>query len=136
MENLYELMREFLRKRGIVASDTERGRLSFSVNSLNYIFEFFENDPFFFRLWLPKITNKCQAYDNMSNDIQRLNRNFKVAKIIVQENNELWIVADQFVYSTIQIDYLFERIIQAMGDMINEYHQLENQQINGTEGHQ
>ena len=68
-------------------------------------------------------------------DIQRLNRNFKVAKIVSQENRNLWIVADHFIFSISQIGSLFERIIQAMGDMIREYHQIGIQRYNGTERH-
>ena len=71
--------------------------------------------------------------NQLSDDIQNLNRNFKVAKIVSQENHELRIIADQFVFSTSQIDSLFERVIQAMGDMIKEYHQMEIKRNNGTE---
>lgn len=136
MENIYDLMIEYLRKKGIVADTNGRGRISFSINNLHYIFEVFEPDQYFFRMSLPQITNNTQALEQLSADIQRLNQNFKVAKIISTENHELWIVADQFVFSTTQIDSLFERIIQAMRDMIREYHILENQRNNGTEGRQ
>ena len=136
MENLYDLMMEYLRKRGIVADTNDRRRISFSINNLHYIFEVFEPDQFFFRMSLPQITNNAQALVQLSDDIQRLNWNFKVAKIVSQDNRGLGIVADQFVFSTSQIDSLFERIIQAMGDMIREFHQLEIQQNNGAEGHQ
>lgn len=136
MENLYDLMIEYLRKRGIVADTNDRRRISFSINSLHYIFEVFEPDQFFFRMSLPQITNNAQALVQLSDNIQRLNWNFKVAKIVSQDNRGLGIVADQFVFSTSQIDSLFERIIQAMGDMIREFHQLEIQQNNGAEGHQ
>lgn len=135
MDNVYDLMIEYLRKRGIVADTNDRKRIVFSVNNLHYIFEVFEPDQFFFRMSLPQISNNTQALEQLSDDIQRLNRNYKVAKIISQENRELWIVADQFVFSTSQIESLFERIIHAMGDMIKEYHQIEIQRNNGTEGH-
>lgn len=135
MENIYDLMIDYLQKRGIVADINDRKRISFSVNNLHYMFDVFEPDQFFFRMSLPQITNNVQALNQLSDKIQELNRNFKVAKIISQENNELWIVADQFVFSTSQIDSLFERVIQAMGDMIKAYHQIEIQQNNGTEGH-
>ena len=129
-------MIEYLRKRGIVADTNDRKLISFSVNNLHYIFEVFEPDQFFFRMSLPQITNNVQALNQLSDDIQNLNRNFKVAKIVSQENHELRIIADQFVFSTSQIDSLFERVIQAMGDMIKEYHQMEIKRNNGTEEHQ
>lgn len=136
MENIFDLMIEYLRKRGIVADTNDRKLISFSVNNLHYIFEVFEPDQFFFRMSLPQITNNVQALNQLSDDIQNLNRNFKVAKIVSQENHELRIIADQFVFSTSQIDSLFERVIQAMGDMIKEYHQMEIKRNNGTEEHQ
>lgn len=136
MDNIYDLMIEYLRKRGIVADVNDRNRISFSVNNLHYLFDVFEPDQFFFRMSLPQITSNAQAVVQFSDDIQRLNRTFKVAKIVSLENHELWIVADQFVFSTNQIDSLFERVIHAMGDMIKEYRQIEIQQNNGTEGHQ
>lgn len=136
MENIYDLMKEYLQKRGIVADTNDKGRIRFSVNNLNYVFEVFDPDPYFFRMSLPQISDNVQAYKLISEEIQGLNRSFKVAKIVVQENHDLWIMADQFVFSISQIESLFERIIQAMGEMIREYRRIEIRHNNGTEGHQ
>lgn len=127
MDNIYAFMLEFLKKRGIVAEEKEHGTLTFSVNNLNFIFQTFEPDPFFFRLSLPQINQKENAFNFLSKDIQKLNVSFKVAKIVEMENNTLWVIADQFVFSTNKIDLLFDRLIQAMSDMIKNFHQLEIQ---------
>ena len=100
-------MREFLKKRGIEVDEKGSGALIFSVNNLRFLFQVFEPDLNFFRLSLPSINNNTKAYEQLHDEIQQLNRDYKVAKIIEQDNHSLWIIADQFVYSTIQIDMLF-----------------------------
>ena len=45
MEGLYYLMREYLKKSAIKAQDVGNGRLFFSVNGLNFIFDANESDP-------------------------------------------------------------------------------------------
>ena len=113
--------------------DDSKGSLYFSVNNLHFIFETFDPDPFFFRISLPQINKNAEIVEQLSEDIQQLNMSFKGAKIVDEGRKSLWIVADQFVYSTDQIDFLFDRIIQAMTDMIKEYHKLEHK--NETTGH-
>lgn len=132
MENIYVLMREFLKKRGIEVDEKGSGALIFSVNNLRFLFQVFEPDLNFFRLSLPSINNNTKAYEQLHDEIQQLNRNYKVAKIIEQDNHSLWIIADQFVYSTIQIDMLFDRLVQAMTDMIKDYYNKERNN-HGTE---
>lgn len=127
MDNIYAFMLEFLKKRSIVAEEKEHGTLTFSVNNLNFIFHSFESDPFFFRLSLPQINQKENAFNLLSKEIQKLNVSFKVAKIVEMENHTLWVIADQFVFSTNKIDLLFDRLIDAMSDMIKNFHQLEIQ---------
>ena len=133
MDNLNILMREFLKKRGIVVEDKtgEPFALYFSVNNLHFIFETNDPDPFFFRISLPQINRSTQIVEQLSKAIQQLNMSYKGAKIVDGGNKNLWIVADQFVYSTDQIDFLFDRIIQAMTDMIREYYKLEQDETTG-----
>lgn len=131
MESIFQLMRDYLKKSGIKAHDVGNGRLIFSVNNLNYIFECNENDQHFFRLSLPQINRQGVQIANIEQRIQQLNRNYKVAKIVRDNDGSLWIIADTFVYSTDNVEPLFFRLTQAMTDMINEYRTIENQG-NGT----
>ena len=124
-------MRDYLKKSGIKAHDVGNGRLIFSVNNLNYIFEANENDQHFFRLSLPQINRQGVQIANIEQRIQQLNKNYKVAKIVRDNDGSLWIIADTFVYSTDNVESLFFRLTQAMTDMINEYRTIENQG-NGT----
>lgn len=132
MDNLYNLMKELLKKRGIEVEEKGSGALMFSINNLKFVFQVIEQDPYFFRLSLPGINNDTRAYERLHDEIQRMNRNYKVAKIVMQDNHSLWIIADQFVYSTAQFDSLFDRLIQAMTDMIKGYYLIEREN-HGTE---
>ena len=131
MDNLFQLMRDFLKKSGINANDVGNGRLLFSVNSLNFIFDSSDNDPHFLRLALPQINRQEVSVENVEQQIYQMNRNYKVTKIVRNNDGTLWILADAFVYSTDNVEPLFVRLIQALTDMINEYRTLENNG-NGT----
>lgn len=119
-------MREYLKKSGIDAQEVGNSRISFSVNNLNYYFEANDSDPYFLRLALPRINRQgLQIDDNIEQQISRLNRNYKVAKIIRVPDDALWIVADVFVYSIENVDSLFARLIQVLREMIGDYRTIE-----------
>ena len=132
MDSLYSLIHDFLKKRGIKANDEISGSFSFSVNGLNFICDTNDNDPYFLRLTLPRINRPDALLAEMAEDIQRLNRMFKVAKIVKGADNFLWIYADTFIYSSDQIDLLIDRLLQAMTDMINSYFSIEKVNNDGT----
>lgn len=132
MDNLYDLMRDFLKKRGINAKEEKSGSLKFSVNGLNFICDTTDSDPYFLRLQLPRINSVDAQIDNLSDDIQQLNRSFKVTRIVKGTDGFLWVIADIFVYSTENIDNVFERLIKAMTEMINDYYNLEREKGHGT----
>lgn len=131
MESIYQQMREFLKNRGINANEAGNGRLLFSVNGLNFIFDASDKDPHFMRLTLPQINRKGIQVDNLNQQIHQLNQNYKVAKIVRVPDGTLWIFADAFVYNEDNSEALFVRLIQALTDMINEYRTIENNG-NGT----
>lgn len=83
--------------------------MSFSLNGLNFICDTTDTDPYFLRLQLPRINSVDAQIDNIYDDIQQLNRSFKVSKIVKGKDGLLWVVADVFVYSTENIDSVFER---------------------------
>ena len=127
MGNFLMTMREFLKKRGINASEENPGSMKFSVNTLNLICETTDKDPFFFRISLPRINNTDAQIKRLSEDIQTLNRSYKVVKIVKGADGYLWIIADLFIYSTDNIESMYDRVIQAMTEMINDYRKLEKE---------
>lgn len=131
MGNIYQSMLDFLKKSGIQANEVGNGRIFFSVNGLNFIFDTNDNDPHFLRLALPQINRQGVQVENLEQHIFRLNRNYKVSKIVRDTDNSLLILADAFIYSIDNIEPLFVRLIQASTDMINDYRQIESNG-NGT----
>lgn len=131
MDSLYQIMREFLKKRGINAQEIGNGRLLFSVNGLNFVCDANDSDPHFLRLALPQINRSGVRIENIVQLIQQLNKNYKVAKIIKDQDGSLLMIADAFVYSTENAESLFIRLIQALTDMIKEYRLIEEKE-NGT----
>lgn len=131
MGSIYQSMLDFLKKSGIQANEVGNGRLFFSVNKLNFIFEANDNDPHFLRLALPQINRQDVQVKTLEQQIFQLNRNYKVSKIVRDTDNSLFILADAFIYSIDNIEPLFVRLIQASTDMINDYRKIENNG-NGT----
>lgn len=132
MDSLNVIMREFLKKRGISTSEEKPDSMKFSVNTLNFLCEATEKDPYFLRLSLPRINNVEAQIDRLTEDIQLLNRSYKVAKIVKGADGYLWIIADLFIYSTENIESMYDRIIQAMTEMINDFRKLEIEKGYGT----
>lgn len=131
MGSIYQSMLEFLKKSGIQANEVGNGRMFFSVNGLNFIFDANDNDPHFLRLALPQINRQGVQVDNLEQHIFQLNRNYKVSKIVRDTDNSLLILADAFIYSIDNIEPLFVRLIRASTDMIKDYRKIENEG-NGT----
>lgn len=111
----------YLDKNGLkYVSYKESGTLSFSLNNLNYLFQWQERDPNYFRIALPNIESAPISNDRM-NIINQLVASFKVAKAITMEDGNLWLVAETFVYSSDNVDSLFARMIYLLGQIIDEY---------------
>lgn len=132
MGNFLMTMREFLKKRGINASEEKPDSMKFSVNTLNFLCETTDKDPFFLRISLPRINNVDAQIERLSEDIHTLNRSYKVVKIVKGADGYLWIIADLFIYSTDNIESMYDRVIQAMTEMINDYRKIEKEKGYGT----
>ena len=113
----------YLRNREIHHKEIN-GLIVFSVNSLNYVFEDQERDPNYFRLMLPGVG---KWNDENIQIITDLNWDFKVAKLI-KTGEYLTISAESFVYSEVNIDVLFNRIITLLGDVIPGTYKKRGQQ--------
>ena len=111
----------YLDKNGLkYISYKESETLSFSLNNLNYLFQWQERDPNYFRFALPNIENAPIGNDRLA-IINELIASFKVAKAITIEGGNLWLVAETFVYSSENIESLFARMIFLLGQIIEEY---------------
>lgn len=94
--------------------------LTFRYNNLIFIFEYFEGDPYFYRLALPGIFEINDSYSQwIYKKIDEYGFKFKVARL-VKNNNEIWAIADTFVYSDDNINQLFKRTISCLISIYNE----------------
>lgn len=121
---MIQTFQNYLTNRGITPNvlDQAQTLLSFQQNDINFLFSYRRNqDPTYIRVMIPNIgildTNNAQ-------DILRLcqlTSEYKVGKFIIEDNNQIWIVAEAFLY--IQSDHvrLFDRLISVLTDMLNEY---------------
>lgn len=95
-------------------------RISFERKGLNYLFLYNREDPVYFRLILPKVlkiteNNKAQ----ISNYVNLVNQSVKVAKATIIDE-DVWISVEQFVYSTENIEDLFDRVFLVFETFISE----------------
>lgn len=99
------------------------GNVYFVINGLNFIFEWKETDPSYTRVMLPNIDFKN---DQTIEIVMRINREYKVAKII-EVDNHLWAVAESFVVSAENIDFIFNRLIKLLIDVYTAYYEQKEQ---------
>lgn len=119
---MLEIIRQFLRNRGINANDINESTFSFTDNGLNYTFVHDRiDDPFYFRLILLNVSQvNPENREEILNRINNRNVRFKVAKSVIVNDN-VWIVAEQFVYSHDRITDLFERTMELLQAYINDF---------------
>lgn len=124
---MIQTFQNYLTNRGISSSflDQTQTLLSFQQNDINFLFSYRINqDPTYVRLMIPNIGTLDV---NNSQEILRLcqlTSQYKVGKFIIEENNQIWIVAEAFLY--IQADHarLFDRLLSVLVDMFNEYRSI------------
>ena len=111
----------YLNKNGlkyVLYKDSET--LSFSLNNLNYLFQWQEQDLNYFRIALPNVDNP-QLSTERTGIINQLVAGYKVAKAITMNDGNLWLVAESFIYSSDNVDKLFARMIYLLGQIFDEY---------------
>ena len=124
---MIQTFQNYLTNRGISSSflDQTQTLLSFQQNDINFLFSYRRNqDPTYVRLMIPNIGTLDV---NNSQEILRLcqlTSQYKVGKFIIEENNQIWIVAEAFLY--IQADHarLLDRLLSVLIDMFNEYRSI------------
>ena len=98
----------------------ESETLSFSLNNLNYLFQWQKSDMNYFRIALPNVENTPLPNERIA-IVNQLVAGYKVAKAITMEDGNLWLVAETFIYSSDNIDKLFARMIYLLGQIIEDY---------------
>lgn len=96
---LYQSFRRYLRNKSISVEDSsiEGTTIVFRHNNLTYVYLYDSENPYYFRLLLPRIAD----YENL--DEARLNKKalelsgeYKIAKIVVMDN-QIWVSFEQMI---------------------------------------
>lgn len=91
----------------------------FRKDGLSFLFQHSTDDPYYFRLSLPKIAQASEIR-NVHDIINELCIQYKVMKMTVVED-ELWIITEQFVYCRENINSLFSRLISLIEEVFRAF---------------
>lgn len=121
---MIQTFQNYLANRGITSTflDPAQTLLSFQQNDINFLFSYRRNqDPTYVRIMIPNIGTLDTENNQEVMRICQLTSEYKVGKFIIEEDNQIWIVAEAFLY--IQSDHvrLFDRLLSVLTDMFNEY---------------
>lgn len=100
------------------SEDKEHNIISFKYNELSYLFVTQNDTGNYFRMILPRILAVGETERNeMLESLNEMNSNFKCVKSTI-ENNEVWMKVEQLVYSTQDVNTLFNSTLQLLESVI------------------
>ena len=120
---MIRVFQTFLDKRNIPSSfvDEQRTMLHFTIDNINYLFSYnFNEDPVYVRIIIP---NAGEVDLNEAEDVRMLydlTNTYKVGKAYAA-NGQVWFSTEAFIYIKEEVDPLFQRMIQVLHDMLNQY---------------
>lgn len=124
---LYQSFVNYLQKKNIPKeSGSSEGTILFKYNNLNYVFVYDVEEPYYFRLLLPRISD-C----NDGNDIGlyryalELSNKYKVGKMVII-NNSIWVSFEQIVMNpNADNDFIYDmaiRVLSSFRKSFSQYH--------------
>lgn len=114
-------IRAFLEEKGIQYELPDQTLVKFSLDGLNFLFQYREeDDPQFIRILLPRVENVNGNEADVFKRMIDVSSSIKVVKSIVS-NNEVWLAAEQFMSSTDNIAQVFDRMISVLRLAYNHY---------------
>ena len=123
--SIFQKFVEYLSSRGLAYTTASDTIINYNYKGLNYMFQSFQDtDPYYFRIMLPKVSNK-PVDRNMLNMINTINRDYKAVKTVEFESGVIWLVLETFVYSMDGIDQLFTRVMETLEEVITLYRKKE-----------
>ena len=119
IKELSQQFKHFLVDKDIdFGEDKEHNIISFKYNELSYLFVTQNDTGNYFRMILPRILAVGETERNeMLETLNEMNSNFKCVKSTI-ENNEVWMKVEQLVYSTQDVNTLFNSTLQLLESVI------------------
>ena len=94
----------------------------FGKNGLNFVFTYNKNnDSNYFEIILPYIDDFNQSNQKQFELLLSLNKDYKTGKVIIEKENHITLSFEQYVFSDLNINKLFEQAIGCLESMIREY---------------
>lgn len=107
--------------------ETDNETIVFDYENLTFLAIFDKDDINYMRLMLPSIAEVNEKTDNiiLYKSINNYNSKYKTVKTIVTDGC-VWLSAEQFIYSTENVNVMFSRLIQTMREIVTRYWEEKN----------
>lgn len=94
----------------------------FGKNGLNFVFTYNKNnDSNYFEIILPYIDDFNRSNQEQFELLLSLNKDYKTGKVIIDKENHITLSFEQYVFSDLNINKLFEQAVGCLESMIREY---------------
>lgn len=104
------------------SDDRSTNLVLFDKNNLHFIFSYNEvRDPDYFQLSLPYIDDYNGSNAEQVQLVMSLTRKYKTGKALVSSDNHISLTFEQYVFSTANIEKLFDKAVGCLETMISEY---------------
>ncbi len=114
--------KDYLSSSNIDIIKEDQTGISFEYGGFKYLFVVDENDPFYFRLILPNVLSINTGDQSVIYEvINVINKNYKAVKVFVNDDANIWISVEEFIYSKENIYDLFKRIIELLKIVIADF---------------
>ncbi|EGG52624.1 conserved domain protein [Paraprevotella xylaniphila YIT 11841] len=112
--------KNYLLINNITIQNEDETTISFKKDDLYYLFVIYKDDPFYFRIMLPNLLQVTDNKDKIIQLVNDINLKFKVAKVFIVDDKNVWISVEQFAYTMDKIDDLFNRIFILYASILEE----------------
>mgnify|MGYP000893862891 CR=1 FL=1 len=118
---MIELFKKYLSGKEIDYEVQDSSMISFTYQEVKYLFISDNSDSNYFRMILPSIAQVTpKNKEVIEESINKYNLEIKGAKSFIYENT-VWISIEQFVYSRLKIDELYERCLTILQQSFKDF---------------
>jgi hypothetical protein len=125
MNLIAKLCIDYLRNEGYVPQLDEAGNVLFKFEGKLFIVTTDDNDLQFLRVVMPNFWEiESEQEKRLAMEVtNQVNERIKVSKVVVNRNNHVWAMAEQFIDSTPNLEDFFKRTIRVLKAAADEFAQ-------------